>query len=338
MALRTVPDVLAAARSLVDPALAAAVDRLCADSQLVCRYHFGWRDAQDGAVSTRGGKALRPALVLLSARAARARVERVLAGAVAVELVHNWSLLHDDVIDRDEQRRHQPAAWTVFGPGPALLAGDALLGLAWQVLLEHPSPWRTGALARLNQTVLALLRGQQADLSFEQRSDVSVAECLQMSAAKTAALLSCSAMIGALLAGAPDRLVAGLGSFGRHLGVAFQGADDLLGTWGQPAATGKPIGNDLRQHKKTLPVVFALNGDEPYRTRLRGILAQERIDDAGVAEATALLERSGARRWVTELVEREVGLAVDALDGLAIPDDVHAELAQVARFVALRDT
>lgn len=337
MAVRTAPRGLAAARRLVDPPLVSAVGRLCPEGRLLCGYHFGWNDARGRGVAARGGKALRPALAFLSARAARARPQDALAGAMAVELVHNWSILHDDVIDRDERRRHQPTAWTVFGQGRAILAGDALLTVASQVLLEAPSPHRIEALRRLNSAVLELLQGQQADLSFQHRLEVSVAECLDMSAAKTAALMSCSTAIGALLAGAPSRLVDSLASFGRHLGLAFQAADDLLGTWGEPATTGKPIGNDLRQKKKTLPVVFTLAGDDPDREQLRSILSRERVGEAEVAQATELLERSGARRWVTDLVEREVALALRALERPLIPDDVRVELEEVARFVAMRD-
>ncbi|HVL99632.1 MAG TPA: polyprenyl synthetase family protein [Egibacteraceae bacterium] len=338
MPVRTAPPALTDARSLVDPALLAAIGTLCPKSRLLCGYHFGWSDAQGRETGApRAGKALRPALVFLSARAARARPEDALAGAMAVELVHNWSILHDDVIDRDGRRRHQPTAWTVFGEGPAILAGDALLTLAWQVLTECPSPHRTEALSRLTQAVRDLIRGQQADLSFEHRLDVSVAECMDMAAAKTAALMSCSSAIGAHLAGAPTGLVEGLASYGRHLGLAFQAVDDLLGTWGEPAVTGKPIGNDLRQRKKTLPVVFTLCGDDPWRAQLRQILSQERLGDRDVAKATDLLERSGARQWTAELVEHEIHLALRSLDSQPVAVAVRAELEDLARFVVSRE-
>lgn len=337
MSLRTAPAALPAARSLVDPALVSAVDRLSPESRLVCGYHLGWHDAEGTGIPARGGKALRPALVFLSARAARADPGEALAGAAAVELVHNWSLVHDDVIDGDQRRRDQATAWSLFGEGRAILAGDALLNLAWQFLLEAPSSQRMEALGLLNDAVLELLRGQQADLSLEHRLDVAVAECLEMSTAKTAALMGCSTAIGALLTGAPAHLVDGLASFGRHLGLAFQGADDLLGIWGEPATTGKPIGNDLRQRKKTLPVVFTLCGDDPDRERLRRVLSGEHVGEREVAQATEALERSGARQWVTDLVERQMGLALGAVEPLPIPGDVYAELDELARFVVMRD-
>lgn len=337
MSVQTAPSALAAVRELIDPPLASAVDRLCPDSRLVCGYHLGLHDADGNPVASRGGKALRPALVLLSARAAGGWAEDVLHGAVAVEIVHNWSILHDDVIDRDERRRHQPTAWTIFGEQRAILAADALLNLAWQELVESSSPVRTEALQRLNRAVGELIRGQQADLSLERRHDASVAECLDMSGAKTAALMSCATAMGALLAGGPSRLVDDLASFGWHLGLAFQGVDDILGIWGEPATTGKPAGNDLRQKKKTLPVVFALCGDQPERDALRRILSAEQVGAAEVGHASELLERSGARQWVTDLVERETAQALQALETPQIPDDPRAELQETAHFVTRRD-
>lgn len=336
--IRTTPLALAAARSLVDTALRSAISRLCPDSGLVCGYHFGWHDARGREVASAGGKALRPALTLLSARAARANPQDALAGATAVELVHNFSLIHDDVIDRDERRRHQVTAWRVFGDARAILAGDALLSLACQVLLESSSPHRLEALQRLTQAATELIRGQQADLSFERLPDVSIAECMEMVAGKTSALISCSTAMGAVLVGAPALLVEGLTSYGRHLGLAFQGVDDLLGIWGQPATTGKPIGSDLRRKKKTLPVVFTLCGEDPYREELRQILSGEVMSDGDVAHASELLERSGARQWVNDLVERETVLSLRALEALPIPGNVRAELEEIAQFVAMRES
>lgn len=335
--IRTAPLTLVAARSSVDPVLRSAIGRLCSDGRLVCGYHFGWLDAHGREVASTSGKALRPALTLLSARAAEADPQVAVPGAAAVELVHNFALLHDDVIDRDVCRRHQATAWKVFGDGRAILGGDALLSLACQVLIGSSSPHRLEALERLTEAVTELVRGQQADLAFERRADVSIAECLDMLAGKTAALISCSTAMGAVLAGGSARLVEGLASFGRHLGLAFQGVDDLLGTWGQPATTGKPIGSDLRRKKKTLPVVFTLCGEEPYRKELSQVLSREVISDGDVAHASDLLERSGARQWVTDLVERETALSLRALEALPIPCDVRAELQEVAQFVAIRE-
>jgi geranylgeranyl diphosphate synthase type I len=335
--MRTAPLALAAARGQVHSSLAAVVGRLCPESRRVCAYHFGWQDAAGRPTGTSGGKALRPALAFLSARAAQAPPQDALAGAMAVELVHNFSLLHDDVIDGDDRRRHRLTAWRVFGEGRAILAGDDLLNLASQVLIEAPSPHRMEALRRLSHAAMELNRGQYADLSFQRRLDVSIPECIEMATAKTGALISCSTSIGAVLAGAPAPVVEGLESFGRHLGLAFQAVDDLLGIWGEPMTTGKPIGSDLRQNKKTLPVVFALCAEDPYSEQVRRTLSREVIGDAEAALVIELLERRGAGRWVTGLAERETELSLRALDGLPIPLDVRVDLEEVAHYLATRD-
>lgn len=331
------PPALATARSSVDPALATALEQLCPESRLVARYHLGWCDAAGNELMGSGGKALRPALALLSARAAGAGAEVGLPGAVAVELAHNSSIVHDDVIDRDSERRHRPAAWRVFGDARAVLTGDALLSLAWQVLLDSASPNRLGALRRLTSAWSELVAGQQADVSFEARLDVGVPECVAMAQAKTSALMSCSAAIGAELADGSPRLIEGLAKFGRHLGLAFQGIDDLLGTWGRPETTGKPVGSDLLQRKKNLPVAFALSRPGSAGAELRRVLSSRDPGQEAVAGAIEILDLCGARSWVNELVRCELDCGLDLLDALEMPKDVRADLREIAHFVAVRE-
>ena len=191
-------------------------------------------------------------------------------GGVAVELVHNFSLIHDDIIDTDTERHHRPTVWSVYGIGPAIVAGDALQILAHQVLLESPSGRGAAASAALADATAAMIAGQADDIAFETRRDVTVEQCMAMSAAKTGALLGCAASIGAILAGAPDATVGALRDYGRHLGLAFQAVDDLLGIWGDPSRTGKPAGSDLRQRKKSMPVVSALAAGGPECRRAAG--------------------------------------------------------------------
>ena len=179
---------------------------------------------------------------------------------MAVELVHNFSLLHDDIMDGDTERRHRPTAWTVFGTPAAILAGDALLALAQDILLEDGGPQGRWAARCLLAAVQRLISGQSADMEFEQRHAVSMDECLTMAGDKTAALMACACSIGAIFTGAPPSLAMSLADFGSHTGLAFQLVDDLLGIWGAPEVTGKPVWSDLRTRKKTLPVVAAMAG------------------------------------------------------------------------------
>jgi geranylgeranyl diphosphate synthase type I len=334
-----VPHAVDRARLLALPALRAAVDRLDPPTARVVSYHLGWTEADGQPTAASGGKALRPTLALLSAQAAGAPPEIGVPGAVAVELVHNFSLLHDDLMDGDVQRRHRPTAWTVFGAAHTILAGDALLALAQEVLLEAPAHGREAS-QRLAVATRELVRGQVADVAFERRPAVSLAECLAMAAGKTAALLACSASIGAILAGARSEVVAALSSYGDHLGLAFQLVDDLLGIWGDTAATGKPVLSDLRTRKKTAPVAAVLDRGGQRAQELRAWLA---TDGDGESESAlfgvaALIERAGGRAWTEQEAHRQLGLAEDVLRGVDIPPPVRAELVDVSRFVVVRDS
>ncbi|CAM5322766.1 hypothetical protein SALBM311S_11426 [Streptomyces alboniger] len=180
--------------------------------------------------------------------------------AAAVELVHNFTLLHDDVMDRDRIRRHRPTAWTVFGDADAILAGDTLQALALRMLAEDPHPASARAAARLADCVVELCAGQHADTAMEALGprDVTLDEVLAMAEAKTGALLGCACALGALYAGAGEEDVRALDGFGREAGLAFQLIDDVIGIWGDPRSTGKPALVDLAARKKSLPVVAAL--------------------------------------------------------------------------------
>src|SRR6201988_4159677 len=252
------PAGVAVARDLVGPATEAAINRLSPRVRRVAAYHYGLADAQGNPVRVGSGKALRPALALLSARAAGAAPERGVPAAAAVEFVHNWSLLHDDIMDGDTERRHRPTAWTVFGVGAAILAGDALLALAQDMLLEDGTPQGPWAARCLSAAGQRLIAGQGADLAFEKRDDVTLTECLEMAGNKTAALMACACSIGAVHLGAPPTLAMARAGCGAHVGQAFQPTSDLLGIWGAPEVTGKPVRADLRARKKSLPVVAAL--------------------------------------------------------------------------------
>lgn len=335
----TLPAALVQGREVAEAALRAAVGRLDEGNRLVAFYHFGWSDAQGRPAAASSGKALRPILALLSARAARVPQDVGLPGAVSVELVHNFALLHDDLMDGDRERRHRATAWTVFGPARAILAGDAMLALAHQVLLEVPGPMGAAAARLLADTSQLLIRGQAEDLSFESRSEVSVDECLAMASGKTSALLACAAAVGAQLAGS-EEIAVGLHQYGWHLGLAFQLVDDLLGIWGDPAETGKPVLSDLRKRKKSLPVTAALASGGPAAAELAEWLGRptrtDPDDEAELRRIAALVETAGGRSWAHAEAERRSILATEALDGLNLPADVSADLQAVARFVTRR--
>ncbi|MDP6416110.1 MAG: polyprenyl synthetase family protein, partial [Gammaproteobacteria bacterium] len=227
------------------------------------RYHLGWIDEKGHPQQGSTGKALRPTLCLLACEAAGGEYRHALPAAAAVELVHNYSLIHDDIQDDDRERRHRPTVWSIWGKPQAINAGTAMRLLSnmalfrlakWRVSLEK----RTRVQYLLDESSLRLIEGQYLDISYESRFDISVSDYLKMIEGKTASLMSCSLEAGALLGSDDEHLVESLRNIGRCLGLAFQIQDDILGIWGNQEETGKPLGSDIRHRKKTFPIVHAL--------------------------------------------------------------------------------
>jgi geranylgeranyl diphosphate synthase, type I len=334
------PPALDRCRTSVLPAMRAAVSRLDPASRRAAAYHLGWTEADGTARAAGGGKAVRPTLALLSAELAGAPADVAVPGAVAVELVHNFSLLHDDVMDRDTERRHRPTVWALWGDSCAILTGDALLGLATEVLLESGSPHGAAAAHELMVATRELIRGQVADLEFETRTEVGLEECLSMADGKTGALLAASTCIGAILAGAPAEFVSALRDHGRHLGAAFQLIDDLLGIWGDPAATGKPVLSDLRARKRTLPVTYVLcrggraAGELAAWYRTPPTADGDGVD--GLRRMADLIESAGGRAWAHAEAEDQLRRADLALRRVALPPGPRAELGELGRYLMRR--
>jgi len=343
-----VAQVLDRAREATQPKMREAVDRLVPSIRDVVSYHLGWTEVDGRPADVRGGKGIRPALAMLSAEAAWAAPEIGVPGGVAVELVHNFSLIHDDLMDGDRERRHRPTVWALWGPGMAILAGDALANLATEVLLTSGNSANAAAAASaLGAATAEMIAGQADDLAFEKRQVVSVEECMAMSTAKTGALLGCAASIGAILAGAPVATVRALRDFGRHIGVAFQAVDDLFGIWGDPLTTGKPAGNDIRQRKKSMPIVAALGAGDDEAKELGAILFAP--EDAApppfgglsaeqVARATWLVEACGGREWTADRAKAHLDSALACLERARLSAVPRRALADLAVYVVERES
>jgi geranylgeranyl diphosphate synthase type I len=273
--------------------------------------------------------------VLLATEAVGGCVEDAVPAAVAVELVHNFSLLHDDVMDADQMRHNRPTAWTVFGVSQAILAGDALASLAGAVLADAAGGWAASAVRRLQNCVVELCDGQVLDVAFERRERVDVEEVLRMAHGKTSALLGVSCALGALAGGGSPRQIELLRRFGCHLGLAFQLVDDLLGIWGDTASTGKPVGADLVRRKKSLPVVAALASDTAAGEELAKVYHAEGPID--VSRASELVESAGGREWARRRAARELGLAMACLDQAGCVPRAHGYLTDVADLVVHRN-
>ncbi|WP_240134901.1 family 2 encapsulin nanocompartment cargo protein polyprenyl transferase [Streptomyces sp. MUM 178J] len=325
-------------KSIVNPRLRASVETLPGSIRRVAMYHFGWEHADGRPAEGSAGKAIRPALVLAASRAFGGDVEQGLRAAAAVELAHNFTLLHDDVIDEDATRRHRPTAWTVFGTADAIVAGDAMLALSLRLLAEDRHPAAGAASARLAACVIELCAGQQADCAFEERAphEVSLDECLAMATAKTGALLGCACALGALYAGAGEEAASAMDAFGREAGLAFQLIDDLIGIWGDPGRTGKPAGADLAAHKKSLPVVAALASGTPAGAELAELYRGAMNTPSAVRRAAEAVDRAGGRDWAQLQAADRMARAVQELSR-AVPDFKAAgDLLALAEFVTRR--
>lgn len=332
-----VPDLLARGRELVEPSLRQALSRLDDHTRLVASYHFGWCDADGRPMTGSSGKAIRPGLTLLAAEAVCGAPDPGVPGGVAVELIHNFSLIHDDLMDRDTQRRHRRTVWSVWGDATAVLVGDALACLADEVLGVCDSPYAARAGHALAVATRELIRGQVLDVAFEQRDDVQLSECMDMAFGKTGSLLGASAELGAILAGADPVTCEAFRRYGRELGLAFQLVDDLLGIWGTPEKTGKPVFSDLRAHKKTLPVVWSLEYGGTYGQELATWLARPGVpSEDDVQQAAVLVERAGGREWAMAEAGERVRRAGRALYVGGVDPAIREQLDQLARFIAER--
>ncbi|MHB1161054.1 MAG: polyprenyl synthetase family protein [Chloroflexota bacterium] len=304
-------------------------------------YHLGWVDERLQPAHSNPGKRIRARLCLLSCAATGAPPERALAPATAVELMHNFSLIHDDIQDRSQYRRHRRTVWDIWGEAQAINAGDGMLVLAQLALAEDEETdprLVVRALRALNGAARRLCEGQFLDLSYETRPEIGVDDYSAMIEGKTAALLEASCFLGALYGAADEAALGGYSGFGRFLGLAFQIQDDYLGIWGDPKETGKPAAADVASKKKTIPLLYALERAAPVdRARLQEILSRPGVaDDSETADVLGILDRCDAARYTAAEVERTSRLALDAL-GSARPERAAGEqLAALCRKLIIR--
>ena len=305
-------------------------------------YHLGL-DQMEGP----RGKRLRPLLGLLAFKALGGDYRKTLPAAAAVELGHNFSLVHDDIEDSDRERRHRPTLWAIWGVPLAINAGDALFALSRLALYrlmkeEEYEPQKLLDVMRVyDETCLALCEGQFLDISFERRTDVTVDEYLEMISKKTAALIGASIETGAMMASDDPELIDAFHRLGRDLGMAFQIADDLKGSFWASADSGKAAAGDIRKRKKTFPVVWAMrNAPPPDVERLIAIYQPSirATDGSGPPEGDApmseeltdevleILERTGAREATEAEARRYRDLALAEARSLPVPEEGMVEL------------
>ncbi len=305
------------------------------------RYHLGWADERLGPADAPTGKRLRPLVAILVAEACGSTGDRAMPVAVALELLHNFTLIHDDIEDGDATRHHRPTLWTLWGEPQAINAGDGMHVLATLSLLDLAArgvePSIVVALAaRFAKACLTITEGQHLDLAFTGTDEVSVGAYLDMIARKSAALISCASAMGAEVAASPPALVEAMLSFGHALGLGFQVQDDGLGMWGSPEVTGKPS-SDLARRKKTLPTLYALaRASEPDRRAILTVLGSPDPTGSELDAALDAINRSGARRHCAALVARYSMHARTHLDALP-KGPARTALGELVAILEVRD-
>ncbi len=301
-------------------------------------YHLGWVDQNLAPDRVDSGKRLRPLMCLLSCEAVGGDWQPALPVAAAIELAHNFSLIHDDIEDQSDERRGRTAVWKVWGLAQGLNAGDGMFVLA-RLALDHLcerglSQAKTCAVSFLfDRATLALCQGQYLDLGFESRLDVSVDEYLQMIEGKTAALISAATHIGAVLATDDEAISSAFAVFGKNCGLAFQIVDDILGIWGDPRVTGKSTASDILTKKKSLPVIFGLE----HSPALYEIYGQEHIPTDQVPHVLALLDEVGARQFSQAKANEYRAAALGAIDSTHIKNNAAEQLRGIAEAMTNRN-
>ncbi len=278
-----------------------------------------------------GGKRIRPVLLLMAYNLYKQDVNKALAPATAIEVYHNCTLLHDDLMDRAEVRRGKPVVHSVWDENTAILSGDAMLILAYHYLAQSPGQYLQEVLNLFNQTALEICEGQQMDMEFERRYNVTVEEYLEMIRLKTAVLLAASLKIGALLGGASAADAQLLYDFGIHIGVAFQLQDDWLDVYGDPKVFGKKIGGDICCNKKTFMLIKAIErAEDVQKVQIEEWIGAKDFDeDEKIAVFTDLYNQLGVRKIAEQEMDECYIKAMDCLDKVSVPNENKQMLKKV---------
>jgi geranylgeranyl diphosphate synthase type I len=338
------PDALKKYRSEIDSELKSIFAEHRLPLYDMMKYHLGWTDDKGKPIlNPQKGKALRPILCLLACEAVGGSYKKALPAAAALELVHNFSLIHDDIQDGDTERRHRPTVWSIWGKPQAINAGTAMRSLA-NLALERLKTKGFSAsrclLAHriLEDSSLRLIEGQYLDISYETRIDITVDDYLKMIEGKTAALIACSVELGAILGTTKQPVIDCFRRFGKNLGIAFQIMDDILGIWGDESKTGKPSGNDIRRKKKTFPIVYALQtATGNIRKKLVDIYKKNTLDEKHVTAVLGHLEFLQARECAQKTAISYRDKALGAFKKVSLASSALKELMRLANFLVDRE-
>ena len=286
-----------------------------------------------------GGKRLRPVLVLMACEAVGGDINRALTPAIGLEMFHNFTLLHDDVMDKADIRRGKPTVHVKWDDNTAILSGDAMLTMATQLIAQAPADVMPQVMDLYNRTAMEIYEGQQYDVDFETRNDVTVDEYIEMIRLKTSVLLGCACKMGALIGGADEATAQLFYKVGENLALAFQLQDDMLDVWGDEATFGKAIGGDIMNNKKTFLLINAMQratGD--HKVELSLWLSTPNASRAvKVPAVTAIYDALNLRSLSLDAINRYNDEALEALSKIAISDEARSEFANFITRLVKRD-
>lgn len=310
-------------RTLIQAEMRAAfpeAEARVAEFYAMQQYQLGWRDETLAPANVDPGKLLRPYLTLLACQAAGGDARQALPLAAAIQLIHDFSLIHDDIEDNSDTRRGRPTVWKLWGLAQGINTGDGMFTVAHLALHRLsaaglPAELVLEVLKRFDQTILTICEGQFLDLRFEGNLAISEADYLAMISRKTAALIAAAAGLGALVGGASASAARAMFDYGQNLGLAFQVQDDVLGIWGDPEVTGKPFAADIYRRKLSLPVIHALGAAEA-RGQLAQLYGQPEVSDAAARQILDILGQAGSREYTEDVAAHYHRQALSALGSL----------------------
>lgn len=306
------------------------------------KYHLGWLDEDLEKVEQYRGKRFRPTLCILVYNALSGVYDKALPAAAAIELIHNFTLIHDDIEDMDEERRHKATVWKLWGVSQAINVGDGMHVLANLAALRLEELNVTSSkivevMRILNETIISVCEGQYLDMSFEDRLDITIDMYLGMIRRKTAALVEASTWIGAILATEDKEKINSFRNFGRNIGMAFQIIDDILGIWEKAEQTGKPKASDVRNRKKTLPILYALEkAPRKERKRLMDIYKKDKLTEEDINAVLHILASIGAYDYSKKKAEEFERAALKELDKTKIENEAMENLRALTEFLIRR--
>lgn len=339
-----VPSFFSRYQPSIDRALRAELERYDSEIRKTHRYHLGWANEEGQELVATQGKRLRPTMVLLGADAVDGDVQLAFPVATALELVHNFSLIHDDIEDRDRFRHHRPTVWVVWGDETAIVSGNSMLKIADRatralLALGIDNTKSMQVRRTITEAYMRMIEGQFMDIDFETRASVSVEAYLSMIERKTGALIETSLYLGALVAGDEDTKIAvseGLREAGYEFGRLFQIRDDVLGVWGSDE-TGKPVCGDIYKKKKSLPAIHALNASQGTASfEIQTIYRKPELDERDVETVLEIMTDCGTYDYCDLMSQKHWSAAAAIVDELDLNPGIRDDLFELGEYLVER--